>query len=110
MWNPTRLPRAHQRKPGIVPTALLAGLLALSAPAAAQGEDDEDDPFDAVLQMASRQNCIATESEIFETFIDAGGDMWTANLIFTTGAESGALVVVSKTPEFTYRITQCQPQ
>lgn len=61
------------------------------------------EPFDAVLAMAARQGCLATESEIFEAITGAGFGAWDANLFVTQGTEDGTL-----TPESgRFRVAGC---
>lgn len=65
-----------------------------------------NEPNDAVLAMASKQNCEATESEIFTAIIRAGFSDWDANQFVVIGAENGTLTLIDRA-DFKYRVTEC---
>lgn len=74
---------------------------------AATSDKAINEPYDAVLAMASRQNCEATESEIFTAITEAGFDAWSANLFISSGAEDGTLTLIDRT-DFKYRLALCE--
>lgn len=65
------------------------------------------EPFDAVLAMASRQTCEATEAEIFDAITAAGFSAWEANQFVAMGAEDGTLTLIDRT-DFKYRVAECK--
>jgi len=69
------------------------------------------EPYDAVLAMATKQNCEATESEIFTAITEAGFDAWSANQFVLIGAEDGSLQLIDNTAEiYRYRLPLCELQ
>lgn len=69
------------------------------------------DPYDAVLRVAAKQDCIATEEEIFAAITGAGFDAWTANQFVAIGAEDGTLQLIDNTAEtYRYRLPLCETQ
>lgn len=67
------------------------------------------EPHDAVVAMASKQGCQATEEEIFAAITGAGFGDWDANQYVVIGSKSGFLKVIDRT-NFTYQISDCQVQ
>ena len=72
-----------------------------AAPAAAI-----NDPHGAVLALAARQGCEATESEIFNAITQAGFGAWDANLFVTNASENGKLQLIDRT-DLLYRVAGC---
>jgi len=84
----------------------VAVLFALPVSVSAQ---EFNEPYDAVLAMAARQNCIATESEIYDAIVNAGFGDWDANLFVTGGARNGTLKLISKkNSTYRYQISRCK--
>lgn len=70
-----------------------------------------NEPYDAVLAIAEKQDCIASEEEIFAAITGAGFDAWTANQFVAIGAEDGTLQLIDNTAEtYRYRLPLCEPQ
>lgn len=70
--------------------------------------DQIAEPFDAVLALARRQGCVATEEEIFEAITDAGFGVWDVNQFVVIGAEDGTLELIDRSGGVhTYRVTGC---
>lgn len=88
-------------------TRVLAMCNAASAGASAASDGAINEPFDAVLAMAAKQDCEATESEIFTAITEAGFDAWSANLFVTGGTKDGTLQLIDRT-DFKYRVTGCK--
>jgi hypothetical protein len=65
------------------------------------------EPHDAVVAMASKQECRANESEIFTAITGAGFGDWDANQYVAIGAENGTLKLIDRT-DYTYKISDCQ--
>jgi hypothetical protein len=68
-------------------------------------------PSASAIAVFRRQNCVASESEIFQAITGDGHGVWDANQLIVSWAESGFLTVVSPSP-FTYRIedpSACKP-
>lgn len=75
-------------------------------PSADQAVRAINEPYDAVLAMAAKQGCVATESDIFTAITDAGFGDWDANLFISNGAEDGTLTLIDRT-DFKYRVNDC---
>jgi hypothetical protein len=65
------------------------------------------EPHDAVLALASKQGCEATESEIFAAITTAGFSDWDANQYVVIGSKDGSLKLIDRT-NFKYRIAGCK--
>jgi len=70
-----------------------------------------DAPFEAVDALAAKQGCIISESEIFDTMMQAGADAWSVNQFVVNGSQNGTLKPLGETDdEYRYRLAGCVAQ
>lgn len=60
-------------------------------------------PAASAIALLRRQNCVASESEIFQAVTGDGHGVWDANQLIVGWADSGFLTVISRSPH-TYRL------
>ncbi len=68
-------------------------------------------PAASAIALLRRQNCVASESEIFQAITGDGHGVWDANQLIVSWADSGFLTVISRSPH-TYRLddpSACKP-
>jgi hypothetical protein len=100
------------RGSGAALTTLLAEcplIASTDTPSAAATVEQFSEPFDAVLAMAAKQECEATEAEIFTAITDAGFSDWDANQFVAIGAKDGTLQLIDRV-DFKYRVTKCKAE
>jgi len=98
------------RGSGAALTTLLAEcplIASVDTPSGAAPAEQFTEPFDAVLAMAAKQECEATEAEIFTAITEAGFSDWDANQFVAIGAKDGTLQLIDRT-DFKYRVTECK--